>query len=48
MPSPKQKPHIIGNPVPTVEETRVRLGMSKKHVERIKEIMASPSPRRRK
>jgi hypothetical protein len=38
----KQKPVIIRTPVPTVEEMRIRLGMSKRRAEQIKKIMLSP------
>lgn len=35
----KQKPFTVKNPVPTVEEMRKALGMSKRRVERIRRIM---------
>jgi hypothetical protein len=38
----KQKPVIIRTTVPSVEETRKRLGMSKRRAEQIKKIMLSP------
>lgn len=38
----------IRNPVPTVEETRIRLGMSKRRVKQIRKIMASPVSSRKR
>ena len=38
----KHKPVVVRTPVPTVEEMRKALGMSKKRAEQIKEIMATP------
>ena len=43
----KQKPVIIRTPVPTVEEFRKAIGMSKKRADRIRKIM-EPSVRRKK
>ena len=42
------KPVAVRSPVPTVEETRVRLGISKKRVAEIRKIMETPVPRRKK
>ncbi len=44
----KQEPVIIRNPVPTVEEARIRLGISKKRAKKIREIMDTPVSRRKK
>ena len=44
----KQKPVIIRTPVPTVEEFRKAIGMSKKRADRIRKIMETPVPRKKK
>jgi hypothetical protein len=44
----KQKLVIIRTSIPTVEETRIRLGMSKAHAERIRNIMETPVPRKKR
>jgi hypothetical protein len=44
----KQEPVIIRNPVPTVEEFRKSIGMSKKRADRIRKIMETPVPRKKR
>ncbi len=43
----KQKPVVITTPVPTLEEFRVMLGISKKRAAKIGKIMETPVPRRK-
>jgi hypothetical protein len=44
----KRKPVIVRTPMPTIEEVRMELGMSKKEAMQIRKIMETPVSRRKK